>query len=258
MADKEFWTPEEYIKGNYFQHEINNLFQKMFNIKLYGDILDVGCGDGKYSRLLADNIPQGQVLAIDSSSCMIKHAKQHWEGGNLFFEIQNIEKYQPQPIFDFIVSFWCLHWTKINLSFAHIYKGLKENGTFYAALYSYTDNSIKQVFYELAVQKNNNYLKTHINSHNKHGKFLFRVINALARLPFKTFKLNVKKIYIDMPHIDYFRYFLRALPLMKKLPPERVDTLVDELSEVFQLICQRKHQGRLCYETRPIFLEAVK
>lgn len=259
MADKEFWIPEQYVKGNYFQNEINNLFQKLYDVKLDGAILDVGCGDGKYSRLVADNTPQGQVLAIDSSPGMIKHAKHYWEGGNLLFDIQNIEKYQPPPVFDFIISFWCLHWTRINASFAHIYQGLKKDGTFYAVFSSFSDNSIKQALQELARQKRYDDLpRAYIDARNENRKFLFRVINTLSRLPFRTFKLNLKTIEIEMPDIEYFRNLLRAMPFIKKYPPERADHLIDELSKVFQLRCQRKHQGRLCYESRPIFLEAVK
>ena len=47
------WKAEQYIEGNYFQNKINERFRKNFAVKPYGTILDIGCGDGKYSHLLA-------------------------------------------------------------------------------------------------------------------------------------------------------------------------------------------------------------
>jgi hypothetical protein len=48
------------------------------------------------------------------------------------------------------------------------------------------------------------------------------------------------------------------MPFMKQFPAEITEDLLQEMVNAFQDICQRKYGGTLYYETRPIFLEAIK
>lgn len=246
------WAPEKYANGNYFQNEVNEVFRKRFDVEPYGNILDIGCGDGQYSHRLAESIKRGQMLGIDSSADMITHANLHWAHEHLSFEIQNIEAFRKPTAFDFALSFWCLHWTNIDLSIPNIYQVLKPGGRLYAVFSSASDNSILQTWQALAKQYRYQALTASYFKSNR--TYIYRVINILNQLPFKHVKLHVKTLCIYFPTIDYFRNLLLTMPFMNQFP----SGTIEDMLTAFQTICQHKYGGNLYYETRPIFLEAIK
>lgn len=253
------WDPQKYVQGNYFQHEISEIFRKNFKVKPFGTILDVGCGDGHYTRLLADHYKYSHIIAIDNSKEMIQYANQHHVHKNLSFEESNIEAFQSNIVFDFVLSFWCLHWTDIKKSFPRIVHSLKDGGRFYAVLSSFSNNSILQACQELA--KENRYAvltERYINSEHQYKNYFYTVVNTLTQLPFKQIQIDVKTMRVLFPDIIYFKNLLLTMPFIKTFPLEIRDSLVDDLVSVFRKICQRNYDGALYYETRPIFLEAIK
>lgn len=257
LEKKVAWDPEYYIRGNYIQNEINDEFLKTVHLELSGNILDIGCGDGHYTNLLAHKIKHGHILGIDSSAEMIRHANQQWTHSDLSFEVHNIEQfYQPQS-FDFVLSFWCLHWTNISLSFPNIFHLLKNSGKMYAVMSSFSDHSILQTWQELAKQNLYSSLTNqYINPLNE--KYFYSVVNVLNQLPFKEVKLNLQTIRVHLPHINYYKNLLLTMPFIKRIPSDITEDLIEDMLNAFQTICQRKYGGPLYYETRPIFLEAIK
>lgn len=72
-------------------------------------ILDLGCGDGLLTALLAERVPQGQVIGIDASPGMLTAARQ-LERPNLTFLLLDIDKIDFHSEFDVIFSNAALHW----------------------------------------------------------------------------------------------------------------------------------------------------
>lgn len=72
-------------------------------------ILDIGCGTGRFARLLAER--SDRVIAIDLSPKMIEVAKQQSEGyANIDFQVANILEWEfPVEQFDAIVSIATFH-----------------------------------------------------------------------------------------------------------------------------------------------------
>ena len=66
-------------------------------------ILEVGCGIGTVSHLLAGQVPQGNVLAVDISPESIEKAKQLWKKqSNLHFEVSDMSDfYKKGETYDF-------------------------------------------------------------------------------------------------------------------------------------------------------------
>lgn len=249
------WSPAKYTQGNYFQQETSEVFRKSFAVKPSGNILDVGCGDGQYTRLLADELKKGQIIGIDNSAEMIRHANEYWAGKNLSFETHNIEEYHSHTGFDFVLSFWCLHWTNPCLSLPNIYKVLKPGGRFYALFSSFSENSIYQACCELAKQNRHAALtEKYVNAHKDNSHYFYHILDILNRIPFRKMTLQLKTTHVYFPDISYFKNLLLTMPFLKTFSVD----LLDDLTHIFQQRCQRDYGGQLYYETRPVYLEALK
>ena len=68
-------------------------------------VLEVGCGIGTVSHLLATQVPQGKVLAVDISPESIEKARMLWKKqGNLKFDVSDMSDFNlPVETFDFFV-----------------------------------------------------------------------------------------------------------------------------------------------------------
>lgn len=100
------------------------------DLKLSGDetILDLGCGDGVLTELLATLVPGGQVLGIDASQGMITSAKQ-LKRDNLAFQLMDINELDFHNKFDLIFSNAALHWVKDHSDLMmNCFSALKANG----------------------------------------------------------------------------------------------------------------------------------
>ncbi len=132
------WNAKTYHKNSQFQyqHAIEALSQHTFQPNDH--ILDVGCGDGKITRYLAEKVPAGLVIGIDSAPSMIAFAHQQYERShqNLRFKVESAEQFEYTDEFDLILSFACLHWVKNQLLFLqNAKKALKPNGKIILNLY---------------------------------------------------------------------------------------------------------------------------
>jgi len=73
-------------------------------------ILDIGCGDGKITAVIAAAVPNGFVLGVDSSPEMIAHAVATHRAPNLQFRRADAQSIELDRVFDVAFSNACLHW----------------------------------------------------------------------------------------------------------------------------------------------------
>ncbi|MEV0459731.1 class I SAM-dependent methyltransferase [Catellatospora methionotrophica] len=74
-------------------------------------VLDVGCGDGYVTRLIASRVPRGSVLGLDPSPRMVETARTADDRlANVSFELGDVTTMAFAPVFDLVVSFNALHW----------------------------------------------------------------------------------------------------------------------------------------------------
>ena len=80
-------------------------------LRLNGDeaILDLGCGSGVLTRALAERVPRGRVVGVDSSRSMLEAASAH-KTENMEFELLDINNIAFDAEFDVIFSNAALHW----------------------------------------------------------------------------------------------------------------------------------------------------
>lgn len=118
-SSSDVWDGEQYRNHSELQtHWAQNYVEKL---GLRGDetILDIGCGDGRITALLAYAVPNGKVIGADNSESMLAMAyrlKEELALPNLQFANQNAISLHFEETFDRIVSFSCFHWLSDPLS----------------------------------------------------------------------------------------------------------------------------------------------
>jgi trans-aconitate 2-methyltransferase len=93
-------------------------------------VLDVGCGDGYVTRLIASRVPDGSVLGVDPSPRMIEAARTADDRlTNLSFQVGDVTTMTFGSDFDLVVSFNALHWVADQeTAYRNIAAALKPNG----------------------------------------------------------------------------------------------------------------------------------
>jgi trans-aconitate 2-methyltransferase len=101
------WNPSRYHQ---FQDDRFAPFAdllSLINIRRGLRVVDLGCGTGELTRKLADQLPESDVIGIDSSPDMLERARQQARAG-LRFEAGTIENVE--GAWDVIFSHAALHW----------------------------------------------------------------------------------------------------------------------------------------------------
>lgn len=73
-------------------------------------VVDLGCGPGNLTRLLADRWPAAEVLGVDSSPDMVAAAQEHALPGRLAFVEGDIAGWRSDRQVDVLVANAALHW----------------------------------------------------------------------------------------------------------------------------------------------------
>ena len=91
-------------------------------------ILDLGCGNGVITKELAERVPQGRVVGVDSSPSMLEAAKAH-KTENMELKLLDITEMAFEAEFDVVFSNAALHWVLDHEKLLKkIYSALKQRG----------------------------------------------------------------------------------------------------------------------------------
>src|SRR5436853_1408298 len=103
------WSPAQYHQ---FQKDRFAPFEDHFALikaRARMSVVDLGCGTGELTRLLADRLPESALLGIDSSEEMLERARGQ-ERDDLRFEQGVIE--EVEGAWDLVFSHAALHWVE--------------------------------------------------------------------------------------------------------------------------------------------------
>lgn len=104
------------LASDYRNHSTMQWEQVMESLKNFSfnendKVLDVGCGTGKITALIAKKVPDGMVLGLDISHEMLVHAVSNFSEDNHLLFLQGDAKSIPfKHQFDKIVCFYTLNW----------------------------------------------------------------------------------------------------------------------------------------------------
>ncbi len=129
------WSGTDYAKNSSVQ--LSHAEHLLSKLSLQGDesILDIGCGDGKITALLANKVPFGKVVGIDPSSSMLKKAKDTYEENHLTFYEGSAENFFLDEQFDHVVAIHVMHWIKEQkIALQNICRHIKPQGHIHLVL----------------------------------------------------------------------------------------------------------------------------
>jgi trans-aconitate 2-methyltransferase len=118
------------------KYEKASAHQKEWGSKLISDlalkgnerVLDLGCGDGTNTAILAELLPNGEVVGIDASRGMIAAANPK-QKANLRFLLMDIDELEFKNEFDVIYSNATLHWVKDHRHLlTNVFQALRRGG----------------------------------------------------------------------------------------------------------------------------------
>lgn len=99
-------------------------------------VLDAGCGTGKLTRLLLQNLPQGRVVGLDLSRNMVRLAHENLNAefaGRVHFVAADLVALPFRECFDGIFSTASFHWVlDHDVLFRNLFASLKNGGWLHA------------------------------------------------------------------------------------------------------------------------------
>lgn len=99
-------------------------------LDLCGDeaVLDAGCGSGRLTRVLADRIPEGRLIAVDASESMVEKARETLGERAEVFRADLTELALAEPV-DLVFSNAVFHWIQDHdLLFGRLHEALGPGG----------------------------------------------------------------------------------------------------------------------------------
>lgn len=253
------WSPQNYIAGSFIQNTASDRYFDRIEITPTDHVLDIGCGDGRHSRKIANVVSEGRVLGLDNSERMLEYARGlHADCMNLNFaygDVSNITYYEQ---FDCIVSFWCLHWSPdIASAFENMCNSLKPGGKLYALFSSELMNPFRYSFMKVKESGQFKSLENFVSPIDLQQ--LRNLKQKLEHLPFKRLSIEKNSVSIMLPSLDVFRKFILGINFFQgQIPDHEIAAIADAMVESYQQMCQRKYNGQLLYISRPYFVSAVK
>ncbi|MGC2280378.1 MAG: class I SAM-dependent methyltransferase [Candidatus Acidiferrales bacterium] len=143
---EEFNRWAESGKGESMEHEhwpITKPAIGLMQIDPTDNILDVGCGAGWLSRILAQRVPQGRVVGMDISDEMIRHAREASVASeNLVFVVGGVDEIPWEAnFFSRVISVESsYYWPDPAKGLREINRVLAEGGSVWILINYYRDN----------------------------------------------------------------------------------------------------------------------
>ena len=104
------WNPAQYLQ---FEGErLRPALDLLARVPLESPrkIIDLGCGSGNVTRLLAERWPDAQIVGVDSSPSMLQQARAATGDSRIAFVAADLAQWQPETPVDLVYSNAALHW----------------------------------------------------------------------------------------------------------------------------------------------------
>ncbi|HEX2548693.1 MAG TPA: methyltransferase domain-containing protein [Gammaproteobacteria bacterium] len=122
------WNGNYYATHSDWQFRIADIALSQLQIPSNAKILDIGCGDGRFTKHLANLAPNCEILGLDPSVSMLSTAQNNI-ASNVSFVLGDAMDLPFVNQFDRIVAFNSLHWvSEIKVALKQVDKALLPGG----------------------------------------------------------------------------------------------------------------------------------
>jgi SAM-dependent methyltransferase len=199
------------LKKNKVKEVLSNL-----QLPLKGKALDFGCGNGVFTRIIKDILPNWEVYGVEISSTAVQNARKRIPDC-VFFEASDSNKYKHQ--FDFLFSHHVIeHVQDLEETFETINEYLKPNSYQLHILPCGNEGS-----YEYEISK---LMKNGIDPKIE-NRFFFEEPGHLRRLTSEDFSVHEKKIGFKLEREFYSNQQYGAINWITKSSPRFVKRLTN-------------------------------
>ncbi len=132
------WNPQDYAKHSSIQEAWARELLAQIDLQPDDAVLDIGCGDGRTTAVIAKSVPNGRVVGVDLSADMVSHAAtQHCRPpvDNLRFAQADAAALPFTAEFSVVFSNATLHWVPDQRAAVHgIARALRPGGRLIAQM----------------------------------------------------------------------------------------------------------------------------
>lgn len=260
---EDFWDGEQYLNNSSLQYRWAISYIEKLHLKGNEKILDIGCGDGRVTAMIAQAVPNGQVLGVDNSESMIQTAQDFLKKihlTNLNFAKKDAVSLNFENEFDYIVSFSCFHWISNHLAaLQEIEKGLRSGGKVF--LYFGPDYGCNRIDHAIEIiarsSKWGHYFHDFSNSFFLVTPTKFATHIGEANLQLK--RMEIIEVDEAFPTKEAFAEWLKGcVTYLKKIPKELHQEFLEEIIDYYLSKRPIDNEGRIHYIDYWMEVELIK
>ena len=258
------WNAEDYAKHSSAQQDWARELISQLKLEGYESVLDIGCGDGKTTAEIANQLSNGNVLGVDSSNDMIALACKNFPHGrhpNLEFKLVDAQHLPFKEQFDIVFSKAALHWIKDHKPvILGIKNSLKPNGRILLQMGGKGNaESIISLLETIIAEKEwNQYFYGFEFPYGFHDPEMYELWLKEADLN----SVRVELIPKDMPHKDKeaFAGWIRTtwLPYTDRIPAHQRKEFITQLVEKYTEKFPIDSKGNVHVKMIRLEVEAIK
>ena len=258
------WNPDEYEKHSSAQKKWGGTLIEKLHLCGEEQVLDIGCGDGGLTVMIAAHLPRGKVTGIDLSGDMIAHAQSRYppsEYPHCHFASMDVRTMAYESLFDVAFSNAALHWVPEQDQYLEkVFRALKPGGRL---LFQMGGQGNAAEFFAVArtLMAEHPWQK-YFTGFSPTWRFLSdtEYIKLLEKAGFRP--VRVELIPVDMVHANRqgLEGWIRTtwLPFLDRLPASRKEEFITVLANCYLASHPPDPEGRTCVKMVRLEAEARK
>lgn len=224
-------------------------------------ILDIGCGSGAISSLLASEVKKGSVKGIDISGALIELAQTKYKAthNNLHFEKKDVREIQYVNSYDLVTSFSVLHWVPEQKDvLMNLGRALKTDGVLWIQIPLGLPSALTHALQKVTSQEK---WRSYFLSFQTPWKFYSpaEYQDLLSDVKLKPISMTIITKEDTYDSSDKFKLFLKQwLPYLKTLPDHEQDLFLNELADAYLEHAPLDTQGKVKFVVQKIDVKAKR